>query len=408
MNRREAAIAGCGPAGLATALLLSRQGWRVRIFERFETPKPVGSGLMLQPTGLAALGVLGLDGPILADGARIERLFGKSAVSGRTVLDVRYGALGADAARGLGVHRAALFGRLYDAALAADLEIVTGQAIVAAPLAGGGRRRLAFASGGEAGPFDLVVDALGAATPLGPATGRELPFGALWATVPWPGGRGFDETALEQRYVAARRMIGLLPVGRRPGGAGREAAFFWSLKRADFAAWQAAGLDAWKAEATALWPEMQPILDGILSPEDLTFARYAHRTLKAVAEPGLIHIGDAWRSTSPQLGQGANMALLDAVALAEAVARHGDLDRALAHAVALRRWHVRLYQAMSLLFTPAYQSDGAAFAWFRDWIAAPLSNLPPAPRILAAIVAGAVGAPLRRLGLKPPSAARSP
>jgi len=39
----DIAICGCGPAGLAAALLLHRQGHRVRIFERFETPRPVGS-----------------------------------------------------------------------------------------------------------------------------------------------------------------------------------------------------------------------------------------------------------------------------------------------------------------------------------------------------------------------------
>jgi hypothetical protein len=46
------------------------------------------------------------------------------------------------------------------------------------------------------------------------------------------------------------------------------------------------------------------------------------------------------------------------------------------------------------MFTPAYQSDGSAVAWMRDWLLAPVSKLWPAPKILAALVAGAVGSPL--------------
>ncbi len=54
------AIAGAGPAGLAAALCLHRDGHRVTVFERFSAPHPIGAGLMLQPTGLAVLRELGL------------------------------------------------------------------------------------------------------------------------------------------------------------------------------------------------------------------------------------------------------------------------------------------------------------------------------------------------------------
>ena len=77
MQRRSIAIAGAGPAGLAAALLLHRDGHRVTVFERFVTPQPVGSGLMIQPTGLAVLGALGLADTVLARGRRIDRMFGR-------------------------------------------------------------------------------------------------------------------------------------------------------------------------------------------------------------------------------------------------------------------------------------------------------------------------------------------
>ena len=49
-----------GFPGLAAALLLHRQGHHVTLYERFEAPRAVGSGLMVQPTGLAVLAALGL------------------------------------------------------------------------------------------------------------------------------------------------------------------------------------------------------------------------------------------------------------------------------------------------------------------------------------------------------------
>ena len=86
----ELAIVGAGIGGLALATLLARAGHKVRVFDQFETPQPVGSGLMLQQTGLAVLDRLGLRAEIDQLGTRIDRLWGLTTPSGRPVLDVRY------------------------------------------------------------------------------------------------------------------------------------------------------------------------------------------------------------------------------------------------------------------------------------------------------------------------------
>ena len=42
MRGLDIGIAGCGVAGLAADLLLARDGHRVTLYERFDSPRPVG------------------------------------------------------------------------------------------------------------------------------------------------------------------------------------------------------------------------------------------------------------------------------------------------------------------------------------------------------------------------------
>ena len=393
MAGRLIAIAGGGIAGLACAALLARSGDRVVVCDRMSTPEPVGSGLILQPVGLAVLDAIGVAERMRALGAPIKRLFGRTMPSNRVVLDVRYRALGGGAGEGLAVHRGALFEALLDAAREAGAQMEGGRDIV-----GAGDGRLAFADGTSSPRFDLVIDALGVKSPLSrPAPLPPLPFGALWCNVDWPSGpeaTPFDPNALEQRYEAARKMVGVLPVGNVRTGAPRQAAFFWSLRHADLAAWRAAPLDAWRQQALLLWPQAAPFINQVVDREQLIFAAYCHGTRASPASPGMAHVGDSWHSASPQLGQGANMALLDALGLARALEANRDISRALDAYSRSRRGHIRLYQLASWMFTPAYQSDGRAIALVRDWLMAPFSRVWPMPKILAALVAGSIGSPL--------------
>lgn len=391
------AIAGAGIGGLAAATLLRGQGHSVRIFDQFEVPEPVGSGLMLQQTGLAVLSELGLRPALDELGTRIDRLWGVSAKSQRAVLDVRYGKW-KDDLYGLGVQRSLLFDQLLAVAEAAGAELVPNTEIKRADP---GTGIITVADGTEIGPFDLVIDALGVRSPLTMNPRRDLPYGALWATLPWPAHGPFDASALEQRYQSARKMAGVMPSGRRAEGEPETLTYFWSIAADQEAAWHARPLHEWKAEAAALWPETQVLLDQFADHEDLTFARYRHRTHPTpVSGPCLAHIGDAWHAASPQLGQGANMALLDAWALAMALATRSSKSDALHEYKILRGRHVWLYQVMTWMFTPVYQGNSRFLPWLRDWLAAPLSKIPPGPQILAAMVSGAIGSPLKTLELR--------
>lgn len=394
------AVCGCGPAGLAAALLLQRSGHDVRLFERFDAPRPVGSGLILQPTGLGVLARLGLIDAICSRGAVIERLFGRVLPSGRVVLDVRYAAMGPGWS-GLAVHRAALFDVLFEAVVSAGIALQT-STIIRGSEVRKDRRVIIGGDGKECGSYDLVVDAMGSRSPLRrQGVGRALPYGALWASVPFPENLTFDRGSLEQRYFRASRMAGILPIGTRTPGGTQEAAFFWSLKRTDVERWRGEGIDLWKTEVETFWPECAPLIAGIARPEDLTVAHYDHFTLNRPWDERLVHVGDAAHSTSPQLGQGANMALLDVLALTHGLEAGVDVREGLANYAALRRWHVRIFQWASAAFTPFYQSDSSLLPSVRDHVAAPLSRLPIVDGMLARLVSGLSLPPLGRSTFTP-------
>lgn len=371
------AITGAGMGGLAAATLLARDGHAVTLFERFSAPKPLGSGLVVQPVGLAVLNALGAGDEARALGAPLTRMLGHSGP--RIALDVAY----RPQQLGIAMHRAALFHCLWQAASRAGISPLTGHVATGATDSPTGIHLIT--DQGQHGPFDLIVDASGAGSPLSPLKARPLPFGAVWAHVPWPA-TDLPRTELRQRYLAARRMAGILPIGCLPGDPTPRAAVFWSLSSAELDQWPHADLTDWKTEVAAFWPAMEPFLDGITDKAQLTPARYSHGTLRGPHGPRLIHIGDAAHRASPQLGQGANMALLDAQALALALRQ--PLEDALPAYHRSRRWHLGLYQTLSAAFTPQYQSHSRALPALRDHLLSPLSRLWPLPRILSSLVSG--------------------
>ncbi|MEP7155202.1 MAG: FAD-dependent monooxygenase, partial [Betaproteobacteria bacterium] len=85
----EIGVVGAGTAGAAAALLLARDGHRVTLFERVTEPMPIGAGILLQPTGMAVLGQLGLLDEAILLGAKVARLYGENQ-HGRKVMDMQY------------------------------------------------------------------------------------------------------------------------------------------------------------------------------------------------------------------------------------------------------------------------------------------------------------------------------
>lgn len=373
MGRRlRIAVVGYGTGGQATALLLSRDGHHVEVFERTVTLGPVGAGFLLQPIGQFVLWELGLLDVVLQYGARISRLYGETS-AGRPVMDMRYSELDRRMF-GIGIQRGALFSVL-DAAWTEGRHLHCGVRIVAIDHQQGA---LVDAEGRRHEGYDLIVVADGAASSLRsqvcePTLDRAYPWGAQWCLVPsgdWPWA-----DVLQQRYVGARRMAGMLPVGTRPGDTVPRLSFFWSLPAAEL---ECAGFDetAWRSSVSAVWPEALERLVDTSIPSGLAQARYRD-TVNPMWHTGkAVLLGDAAHAMSPQLGQGANMALLDAHGLRDALRRHDSTDEALHHYQRARRSHVGIYHFWSRWLTPLFQSEHDGWARFRDLSFHPASRIP--------------------------------
>ena len=232
------AVIGCGIGGLAVASFLADDGHDITVYDQFESPAPVGSGLVIQPVGLRILEKLGVADLVLAKGARGYNMLGIESNNGRKVLDVSYGPKGGESF-GLGIHRASLFDALLRANQLRNIKITASSRIVGSSVCADGRT-LEIEDGTQQGSFDLVIDASGAHSKLSPLKSKLLPYGAIWGTVDWPENTNLQYDQLEQRYSKASNMIGVLPIGSlpesltgtMPDSNQRKAALFWSMPRA--------------------------------------------------------------------------------------------------------------------------------------------------------------------------------
>ena len=73
MSTRTALIVGAGIGGLSAALALRDAGWRVRVFEQAASPRELGFGVGIAPNAVAALRELGVGDTVVARGFEPRR-----------------------------------------------------------------------------------------------------------------------------------------------------------------------------------------------------------------------------------------------------------------------------------------------------------------------------------------------
>lgn len=361
-------IVGFGMAGGLSAYLLARDGHHVTLLEQSPRMGAAGAGVLLQPSGQAVLAKLGLLDRVVARAAPLDELYARQS-DGRELIRTRYPDF-EPGARAYGVHRGVLFGAVREA-----LETQPVEVRLACDVAGRDVRPdgvyLTDACGGRHGPFDFVLCGDGARSRLRAALGfrahvTEYDHGTLWVIAPGGGVAG----RLLQVVRGSRRLFGLLPLGDGL------CTLYWGLPVHEFPRLKARGLDALKRDILAFAPEAAEVLDFLHHIDQLLLTTYRHVWMPRWYDRHTLFLGDAAHAMSPHLGQGINLAMLDAVTFAACLRAAPDPPaafRAFRHA---RRQHVRYYAVVTWLLSPFFQSDWPLLSWGRD-VALPL--LPKVP-----------------------------
>ena len=365
------AVSGCGIVGSTVAALLAKDGHCVTIFEQAESCGPVGAGIMLQPSGQEILTQLGLADKVQACSASLDGLDARLA-SGRSLIQLRYSGLDAST-RAWGVHRGQLFNCLLENCRASGVQIQNGKRLESFRRAAGGDApsvEVVDQNGVVEPGFDFVIAADGSRSKLREASSIpyskvDYPYAAMWATGPC----NRVNRCLHQVIDGTQRLVGLLPIGSG------QCSFFWGIRTDRYQALLDSGLDSWKREVTSMCPIATELLESIDSFDDLTFSGYRHVRMSHWHTESIIFLGDAAHASSPHLGQGANLALEDAMVFATALRDTRDFGEACKRFTAQRYQKICYYQQLTRLLTPFFQSDIAWLSFFRD------IGLPWFPRI---------------------------
>ena len=81
-------ISGGGIAGLSAGILLSREGFKVTVFERSSALEDLGTGVQISPNGYKILQLLGIDKKIVPDIFEPENIHLRDGFSGKIKLSV--------------------------------------------------------------------------------------------------------------------------------------------------------------------------------------------------------------------------------------------------------------------------------------------------------------------------------
>jgi len=311
----QAIIVGSGVAGPAVALFLQRAGWNVEVFESHDEPDP-NSGLFLNvaTNGLAVLEQLGLRSALLTDGHAASRtvMWGSR---GQQLGVVPNGPVGDPSRGGVNVRRGWLQEVLRTGAADAGIRVTYGARLVGIEESAAGVRAV-FADGRTAdGDILVACDGIGsvARAHIDPSAARPRYTGLVglggFAELP-----GLAPTPYEQHMVSgARSFFGYLV---RDNGTIH---WFANVTAPEPAPGTQDSRAPWLEQLRQLHaddPHPVPQILDATTGELRAYPIYDLANLRRWSAGRVVLAGDAAHATSPSAGQGASLALEDAITLA--------------------------------------------------------------------------------------------
>ncbi|WP_155373680.1 FAD-dependent monooxygenase [Catellatospora vulcania] len=318
----DAIVIGAGIGGLCAAIGLRQRGWQVTVLERAAAFSEVGAGLTLMANGLRGLDVLGIGDTVRAAG-RADAPGGTRASSGRWISRIDAEAmtrlLGTAA---LGIHRATLH-EILRAALPAGTILTGAQVTGLGPQARGDEptgRQVVYQHAGKTvtvrAALIVAADGIDSAVraqlwPDHPGPVHSGSTAWLGVTGPWAGER-----------AAAISWGPGAEFGTVPLGDGR---VYWFAAVNAPAKWRVEDEMAAVRQRFGGWHDPVPGLLDATDPAAVirTDLRHLAAPLPSYVRGNVALLGDAAHAMTPNLGQGANQAIEDAVVLA-AVCGPGD------------------------------------------------------------------------------------
>jgi 2-polyprenyl-6-methoxyphenol hydroxylase-like FAD-dependent oxidoreductase len=320
-------VVGAGIGGLTASLLLSRVAARVTLVERAERPSEIGAALALQPNGMAVLDRLGLLPAVKAMSARIDRMDIRS-VTGRRLLTAQMPDLGTGLDHAVAVRRTELHRLLLEAvAGVASVETHFGCAAVSADPDGAVRITSTAKNGPDLGTVRLRADVIVGADGVNSAVRGTGGFDSRVSS-----GSSYVRTIVKGRanpwfeeYWTPLGSFGQAPLRG-------DLVYFWAAAHVGPAADAVArgDLGAFGQQWRRVLPVAADLLEQVSSFDDLLVNTVRSVDCRRWFSGRLVLLGDAAHAMPPNLGQGANSALVDGVVLAEELAAAPSVMDALA------------------------------------------------------------------------------
>ncbi|HEY0007985.1 MAG TPA: NAD(P)/FAD-dependent oxidoreductase [Tepidisphaeraceae bacterium] len=378
-KRLHIGVVGGGIAGCASALMLARDGHEVDLFERTPRIGPVGAGILLQPSGQAVLQNLGLLESIAAVAEPIDELIAythRNRLLSR--LPYRDHTPGMYA---LGVHRADLFAVIHGALVGSGVRVHLGQ-IINGTIATA-EKRVLLADDKSIGAFDMVIAADGSRSALRQVSGLQAFVHAYQPAALWAVGHSNQVRGQLMQYTrGACELCGLLPMG------GGRCSFFWGVDQREWATLRTHSFADWRSRVLRLAPLSESIFETVKDWSALLFSSYRAVVMPRVVRDRLVIIGDAAHAAGPHLGQGVNLALMDAALLCASLEANESLHSALNGYNAAQRNRNAWYSFATAALMPSFQGRLPGLGWARDQVLPRLQQLPPIRRLMLQTLCG--------------------